>query len=107
MQPETINFTVNGAPATAHLSHSDVCAILAVAGIPLPVIPAGCNTVRANLNLLSGEHALVFVQRGFAPVARDDEREVNGALLIVLADPEWSETDARKILDAALAQILA
>lgn len=107
MQREALKFTVNGAPMRAHLSHADVCGILAAAGIPLPAIPAGCNTVRANLTLPSEEHALVFVQRGFAPIARDNEREVNGALLLVLADPEWSEADARKILDAALAQILA
>ena len=107
MQPETLSFTVKGAPLRAHLSHADVLAILDAAGIPLPPIPAGCNTVRANRVLPSGEQALVFVQRDFAPVARDDEREVNGALLIVLADAAWSEADARKILDAALAQILA
>ncbi len=107
MSSEILTFTVNGAPLRAHLSHADVVAILAAAGIPLPAIPSGCNTVRANFTLPSGEHALVSVQRGFAPMVLDDEREVNGALLLVLADPAWESADARKILAAALAQILA
>lgn len=107
MQSETVSFTINGAPLRAHLSHADVCAQLAAAGMPMPAIPAGCNTVRANITLPSGEHALVCVQRGFAPTAHDDEREVNGGLLIVLADAAWSEADAAKILDAALARIMA
>ena len=106
MKPETIHFKVFGAPLRAHLAHAEVLAILAAAGVPVPAIPHGCNTVRANLTLPSGEHALFSMQRGFAPVARDDEHEVNGALLIVLADGAWSAANARKILDAALAQIL-
>ena len=106
MKPETIHFKVFGAPLRAHLAHAEVLAILAAAGIPIPTIPVGCNTVRANITLPSGEHALFSMQRGFAPVARDDEHEVNGALLIVLADGAWSAADARKILDVALAQLL-
>jgi hypothetical protein len=106
MKSETLHFKVFGAPLQAHLAHAEVLAILAAAGVPVPTIPAGCNTVRANLTLPSGEHALFSMQRGFAPVARDDEHEVNGALLLVLADSEWSAADARKILDAALAKIL-
>jgi hypothetical protein len=106
MQPETLTFTIFGAPLRAHLAHADVLAILSAAGLPVPTIPAGCNTVRANITLPGGEHALVSLQRGFAPIARDDEHEVNGALLLVLADAAWGEADARKILDAALAQIL-
>ena len=105
MQSETLHFTVCGAPLRAHLAHAEVLAILAAAGVPVPAIPVGCNTVRANLTLPSGEHALFSMQRGFTPVARDDEHEVNGALLLVLSDGEWSAADARKILDAALAKI--
>ena len=107
MQPETIHFKVFGAPLRAHLAHAEVLAILAAAGVPVPTIPAGCNTVRANLTLPSGEHALFSMQRGFAPIARDDEHEVNGALLLVLADAAWGEADARRILDAALQKILS
>lgn len=106
MKSETLTFSLFGAPLRAHLAHADVLEILAAAGIPIPTIPVGCNTVRANITLPSGEHALFSMQRGFAPVARDDEHEVNGALLLVLADAAWSEADARKILDAALAKIL-
>jgi hypothetical protein len=106
MKSETIHFTVFGAPLRAHLAHAEVLAILAAAGVPVPAIPAGCNTVRADITLPSGEHALFSMQRGFSPVARDDEHEVNGALLLVLADGEWSPADARNILDAALAKIL-
>ena len=105
MKSETLHFTVFGAPLRAHLAHAEVLAILAAAGVPVPAIPTGCNTVRANLTLPSGEHALFSLQRGFAPVARDDEHEVNGALLLVLSDGEWSAADARKILDAALDKI--
>lgn len=107
MKSETLHFTVFGAPLRAHLAHAEVLAILAAARVPVPAIPAGCNTVRANLTLPSGEHALFSLQRGFAPVARDDEHEVNGALLLVLADAAWSAADARKILDAALQKILS
>jgi hypothetical protein len=107
MKSETLHFTVFGAPLRAHLAHAEVLAILAAAGVPVPAIPAGCNTVRANLTLPSGEHALFSLQRGFAPVARDDEHEVNGALLLVLADAAWSAADARRILDAVLAKILS
>ena len=106
MKSETLTFTLFGAPLRAHLAHAEVFAILAAAGVPVPTIPAGCNTVRANITLPSGEHALFSLQRGFAPVARDDEHEVNGALLLVLADAAWGEADARKILDAALTKIL-
>jgi hypothetical protein len=63
--------------------------------------------VHTNVTLHSGEHALVSVQRGFSPTARDNEREVNGALLLVLNDTEWNEVDARKILSAALAKIIS
>jgi hypothetical protein len=107
MKSETLHFKVFGAPLRAHLAHAEVLAILAAAGVPVPTIPAGCNTVRANLTLPSGEHALVSMQRGFAPIARDDEHEVNGALLLVLADAAWGEADARRILDAALQKILS
>jgi len=107
MKSETLHFKVFGAPLRAHLAHAEVLAILAAAGVPVPAIPAGCNTVRANLTLPSGEHALFSLQRGFAPVARDDEHEVNGALLLVLADAAWSAADARRILDAALQKILS
>jgi len=107
MKSETLHFTVFGAPMRAHLAHAEVLAILAAAGVPVPAIPVGCNTVRANLTLPSGEHALFSMQRGFAPIARDDEHEVNGALLLVLADAAWGEADARRILDAALQKILS
>lgn len=106
MNPEIHTFVLNGAPLRAHLSHTDALAVLAASGFNPPEIPPGCNTVRAHVELKSGEHALVSVQRGFAPTARDDEREVNGALLLVLTDPNWNSTDARAILDRALETIL-
>lgn len=107
MHPETLRFVVCGAPMRAHLSNAEVVAILGDAGIPPPAIPAGSNTVRSHITLPGGEHALVSVQRGFSPRASDDEREINGALLLVLEDAEWGADDARKILESALAQILA
>jgi hypothetical protein len=107
MKSETLRVNVSGAPLRAHLAHAEVLAILAAAGVPVPAIPTGCNTVRADITLPSGEHALFSMQRGFSPVARDNEHEVNGALLLVLADAAWSAADARKILDAALQKILS
>lgn len=67
--------------------------VLSDHGRELPPIPAGCNTVSTELTLRTGERALICVQGGFAPEARDDEREVNGAVLLVLADPAWSAAE--------------
>ena len=98
--PEIHAFDFRGAPIRAHLTHSDVLAILSDHGRELPAIPAGCNTVSTELTLRTGERALICVQGGFAHEVRDDEREVNGAMLLVLADPAWSEHDADRILAA-------
>lgn len=97
---EVLTFPFRGAPIRAHLTHADVLAILREHGLALPPIPERRNTVSAAITMRTGERALVCSQRGFAPEARDDEREVNGAMLLVLADPAWSEADADRILAA-------
>lgn len=104
--PEIHTFDFRGAPIRAHLTHSDVRTILSDHGRELPPIPAGCNTVSTELTLRTGERALICVQGGFAPEARDDEREVNGAVLLVLADPAWSAADADRILSAVQTNLL-
>lgn len=106
MPPEIHRFTLAGAPLRAHLAHDEVVALLAAAGLPLPAIPPGFNTARAHLTLPTGEPALYSAQRGFAPLAADDEREINGALLLVLEDAAWAPADAARILDLALQKIL-
>ena len=98
--PEVHTFPFRGAPIRAHLTHADVLAILRDHGRELPAIPPGCNTVSTELTLRTGERALVCSQRGFAHEVRDDEREVNGAMLLVLADPAWSEAESDRILAA-------
>lgn len=98
--PEIHTFPYRGAPIRAHLSTSDVLSILASEGQPIPLIPAGCNTNSELFTLRTGERALCVIQRGFSPVASDDEREVNGAILLVLADSAWAAPDADRILDA-------
>lgn len=90
-----------------HLSHDDACAILAESGIAIPAIPTGCNTYKNYVTLASGEKAIFVIQSGCAPIAGDNEREVNGAMLMVLADAAWSEKDARKILEITLARVCA
>lgn len=98
--PEVLTFPYRGAPIRAHLTHAEVLAILRDHGRELPAIPPDCNTVSTELTLRTGARALVCSQRGFTPEARDDEREVNGAMLLVLADPAWSEAEADRILAA-------
>ena len=100
MNPEIHVLNFRGAPIRAHLSNSDVLHILVSEGCEPPAIPSGCNTNSAFMTLKSGERALCVVQRGFAPNASDDECEVNGLMLLVLADPAWSTQDADRILDS-------
>jgi len=104
--PEIHSFDFRGAPIRAHLSHADVVAILRTHGRDLPAIPPGCNTVSTEITLGSGERALVCVQGGFAPLASDNEQEVNGAVLLVLADPAWGAADADRILAAVHTHML-
>lgn len=104
--PEIHRFDFRGAPIRAHLTHADVVAIVRDHGAALPALPPGCNTVSDPLTLHTGERALVCVQGGFASTADDDEREINGAALLVLADPAWSETDADRILAAVYEHML-
>ena len=104
--PEIHTLDYKGALLRAHLTHSEVLTQLAAAGVaPLP-IPAGCNTVLQPLTLAAGETALAICQRGIAPIARDDERQVNGWSLLVLLTPGWAEADAIAILKSAAADLL-
>ena len=79
--------------------------LMGVFGVAV-ALSAGCNTVLQSLTLASGERALAICQRGNAPIARDDEREVNGWSLLVLLSPGWSAADAAAVLDSAARDIL-
>lgn len=79
--------------------HASALKILAAAGLPIPIIPDGCNTVESSFTCAGGARALVINQTGFQRELRDNEQEVNGCSILVLG-----ETLGRSDLDDALLQ---
>ena len=98
--PEILTFSFHGVPIRCHLSHRDALSHILAAGVIPAKIPDGCNTVKQDIVLSTGESALAVCQAGFAPTATDNENEVNGWMLYVLADPAWSGDDAKTILQS-------
>lgn len=107
MEPEIKTFTVNGAPIRIHFSHADALSHILASGVIPANIPDGCNTVEQYIVLSTGETALAVCQRGFIPFDTDNENEVNGWLLMVLADPAWSGDDAKAILQSVHRKIFS
>jgi len=107
MEPEIHTFLFHGAPIRAHLSHRDALSHILAAGVTPANIPDGFNTVEQDIVLSTGETALAVCQRRFAPIASDNENEVNGWMLIVLADPAWSGDDAKAILQSVHRKIIS
>lgn len=68
----------------------------------IPGIPEGLNTVSLFFTHPNGCHGLAIFQRGFAHVAKDDERQVNGGMVILLNDKLWNRADAEIILDGVM-----
>ena len=104
--PEIHSLDYKGVRLRTHLTHADALAHMQRAGLAPAPIPPGCNTVLQPFTLASGETALAICQRGIAPIARDDERQVNGWSLLVLLTPGWAEADAAAILRSAATDLL-
>lgn len=83
---EMHDITVCGMAVRVILDHATACRMIREAGHEPPRIPAGCNTCTMLLRLRSGEPALAINQTGWAPIATDNEHEVNGCLLLILLD---------------------
>jgi hypothetical protein len=72
------------------LDHKEALKIYTDAGGAYPVIPPKKNTVWRYFADADGRLAVIINQRGFAPVASDNEEEVNGCLVAkVLDDVSW------------------
>lgn len=100
---EIAEIAFEGVPLRVHLSHSDVVSLLSQAGLPLPAIPSGCNTVDSEIQL--GElHAIVVHQRGFNHEAADNDNELNGLTLIVCMDSQLSRDTALGVMRKFLAE---
>src|SRR5262245_33400885 len=72
--------------------HSEALKALRAAGLECPTIPSGCNTVLFPFTTKGGARALAINQKGFIPVASDNEQEVNGCLLYVLGESLGNDT---------------
>lgn len=84
MPIETHHIIFEGHSITAVLDHSMACEVVRTAGIEPPQIPAGCNTVLRSFRTAEGRDALYIAQLGFAPIAGDNEQQVNGAMCLIL-----------------------
>jgi hypothetical protein len=85
--------------------HKQVDALLAEAGLAIPKIPDGCNTVIANV-CLRGQPALAINQTGFKPELGDNECEVNGCMLLILLDETGEDAIDFGLLEAARQTIM-
>lgn len=94
MPSEHYQFTVEGRRITAVLDHATACDVLSVAGVAIPAIPPGCNTVDMPFTTAAGKRALAVNQLGFRPEARDNEHEVNGLMVLILDDGTGLSDDA-------------
>lgn len=66
--------------------HKSLGAYIA-AGHEFPAIPQGANTVWHHFKTVEGLNAVIINQRGFTPLAGDDEQQVNGCAIAVAIDP--------------------
>ena len=96
---ETHKVSFQGHAIMTVLDHATAADILAVAKHPLPLIPAGCNTILSPFTTAAGQRALAINQTGFNPVAADNERQTNGLTVLILNEP-MAQTDADTLLEA-------
>lgn len=68
------------------LDHKEALAIYTASGHDYPTIPDGCNTLEKSFRTPDGKHALLVNQRGFSPIASDNEEEVNGCLVFICTE---------------------
>ena len=69
------------------IHHAEAARILTDAGVPVPRIPAGCNTISQHFTTAEGQPALVINQTGFAATQADNEEECNGCSVAIVLDP--------------------
>lgn len=93
------------AKIVALLNHREAVRIFEEAGHGYPTIPTGCNTIWHHFITCHGHHAVIVNQKGFVPVAEDDEQPVNGCGLYVAFDPIDDQT-ARETLDQFIRDLL-
>jgi hypothetical protein len=84
-----------GVELEIHSTHSDADRILEESGWKIPEIPDGCNTALFYFETKDGLQALAINQRGFAPLAKDNEQEVNGCTVMICLDRKLDLIDAR------------
>lgn len=90
--PETYEIKFNGHRLTAVLDHATAADIVQANGQVL-MIPAGCNTVKLPFRALNGNAVLAYAQRGFAPLASDNEMQINGTGAVILEDSADMDDD--------------
>jgi hypothetical protein len=95
---ETHDITFEGVHLRLHSSHADADRILAENGWQIPSIPDGCNTALFYFQTKEGLQALAVNQRAFAPLASDNEQEVNGCTVLLCLDSNLDLIDARALL---------
>ena len=86
--------------------HAEAAHILQDAGVPVPRIPAGCNTISQHFRTAAGQPALVINQTGFTPTQADNEEECNGCTIAIVLDAV-SAAKAHAALDQWLQSMLA
>jgi hypothetical protein len=83
------------------LEHADALKMFQESGREFPVIPEGKNTLVVHFITKDGKYAVLVNQRGFQPIAADNEEEVNGCMVAVILEEmeEIDEVSARSTLD--------
>jgi hypothetical protein len=69
------------------IHHAEAARILTDAGVPVPRIPTGCNTISHHFTTADGLAAVVINQTSFAPTQADNEEECNGCSVAIVLDP--------------------
>lgn len=87
------------------IHHAEAARILTDAGVPVPRIPKGCNTISQHFVTAEGQPALVINQTGFAATQADNEEECNGCTVAIVLDPV-TESEAVATLEQWLQTIL-
>lgn len=72
---------------STELDHTKALSIYQAAGHPFPAIPAGANTRTEPFITTNGLPAVLVNQRGFSPIATDNEEQINGCMVLQAVDP--------------------
>lgn len=80
------------------LDHAAAAGILTDAGVAVPRIPPGKNTVLLHFSTAAGQPALAINQTGFSRVLADNEEQINGLSVAIVLD-DTPAPAARAALD--------